>query len=284
MPERRRGLAGFVLNVWMSLFVLFLVAPLMVATLPAFDGSSGASAGGAKGFGLHAFSALFADDRLMTGLLHSGLVGLAVVVLSLPLGLAGALVLDRLAGRAAGLLFAALIVPILVPGIVVGLSTLIFWRELGVPGGLLLAVLAQTSAAAAYAMMLFLVRLESFDPELMEAALDLGASPSLAMRRVLLPHLGPTALAAAAVAFLLSVGDHDMTVSSIGSDWTLLTEIAARLRLDPTPAVDAIGVLFVAATLLVAGVWVALHHRTRPRPGGEADRTRHPTSRRGLTT
>ena len=264
MPDRRRRLPRFVLNLWMSLFVLLLIAPLVVSTWPAFEGSPIASTDTTEGFGLHWFFAVFADDRLMTGLLNSFVVALGVVTLSLPLGLAGALVLDRLAARASGLLFAALITPILVPGIVVGLSTLIFWHTIGVPGGLLATILAQTSSAAAYAMLLFLVRLERFDPALMEAAIDLGAAPSLMMRRILLPHLAPTALVAAALAFLQSFGDYDITVFSIGADWTLLTEIGARMRFGPTPVVGAVGVVFVAVTLLAAGAWVVLHRHGAP--------------------
>lgn len=258
MPERAARRARFILNLYVSLFLLFLFFPLVVMAVPAFDASLRPSAFQWNGFTLQWFSALFADARLMRGLRDSVLVGAAVVALSLPLGLAGALVLHRLAARTSGLLFALLVSPILVPGILVGLSTLMFWRELGVPGGLVLAALAQTSYTASFAMMMFLARLDRFDPAQVEAALDLGASHALVMRRIVLPHLGPTAATTAAIAFLQSLGDYNTTVFAIGGEWTLITELGSRLRFGPTPVINAVAVLFVAVTLAAAALWVAV--------------------------
>lgn len=271
MRDRAARRARFILNLYVSLFLLYLLTPLVVMTVPAFDASLRPSAFQWKGFTLQWFSALFADARLMRGLANSCVVGATVVVLSLGFGLAGALVLHRLASRASGFLFALLVSPILVPGIVVGLSTLMFWRELGVAGGLLPAALAQTGYTASFAMMMFLARLDRFDHAQVEAALDLGASHLLVMRRILLPALAPTAGAAAAIAFLRSFDDYNTTVFAIGGDWTLITEVGSRLRFGPTPVVNAVGVLFVAVTLAAAALWVTArrHAEAATRPAAE---------------
>ena len=68
-----------------------------------------------------------------------------------------------------------MVAPILTPGIVIGISTLLFWNQLNVPAGLHLSTLGQCSFIIAYVMLLVLARLQSFDPALEEAALDLGA-------------------------------------------------------------------------------------------------------------
>lgn len=275
MPDRRRRLPRLALNLWMSLFVLFLLAPLAVSLVSAFAGSTPIATDGAKGFGPHGFSALLADRQLGIAVVHACVVGLAVVALSLPLGLAGALVLDRLAGRGSAVLFAALVAALPMPGLVVGFSTLVLWQTLGLPGGLLVTALAETGPAAACAMLLFLVRLDGFDPALLEAAVDLGAPPGLAMRRLLLPHLAPIVPAAAAVAFLQSFGGHDTALAALGGETTLSTAIAARL---PTaaPEVDALGLVFAAATLLGAGAWAILRRRAAaPNPHVDLETRNH---------
>jgi spermidine/putrescine transport system permease protein len=189
-----------------------------------------------------------------------------VVALSVPLGLAGALVLHRMQGRAAGFLYAVMVSPILTPGIIIGISTLIFWRELGVPGGKFTATVAQSTFVASYAMLMFLARLQRFDPTLEEAACDLGASAFLVFRRILLPFLAPTILTAAIIAFLQSIENYNTTVFSIGGDWTLVTEIGARFRFGLSPVINVIGVLFVVVTVICASLWVWLRERGRLRP------------------
>ena len=251
MAETRPRIARLILNLHVSLFVLYLFLPLVVTAIAAVRVSPDPSTGDGKGFSLHGFAALFADDRLIGGLVASLAVAVAVVAVSLPLGLAGALVLRRLSRRTAAALFALLIVPLALPGLATALATLLFWRDLGADGGLALAVVARTGWTAALVMLLFLVRLQSLDPTLEDAAIDLGASPVLVARRILAPHLAPTAVTAAVVAFLAALGDHDSAVLALGRAATAVTEIGARLG-GGTPALAAALAVALAAAALVA--------------------------------
>jgi spermidine/putrescine transport system permease protein len=156
------------------------------------------------------------------------------------------------------MLYSVLVSPVLTPGIILGISSLIFWREFGVPGGLFVAVMAQSSFIASYAMLLFLARLQRQDRTLEEAALDLGASHLLVFRRITLPFLAPTAFTAAVVAFLQSFENYNTTVFAIGGEWTLVTEIASRLRFGLSPVINVVGVIFVVLTLLAATTYVVL--------------------------
>lgn len=265
MARKPRDPARFLSNLYMSLFLIWLFIPLVGMTVTAFDASTLPSATPWKGVSPQWFSTLAGDARLMRGLAQSLLVALAVVALSLPLGLAGAMVLHRLAARASGVLLALLVSPILIPGLVVGLSTRLFWHGFAGPGGLWPTVLAQTSTVAAYVLVMFTLRLARFDPALEEAAFDLGASRALVMRRILLPFLAPTAAAAVPIAFLLSFADYTTTVFAIGGDTTLMTEAGARLRAGPSPVIDAVGVVVLALGVIAAGVWV-LVRRPEPAP------------------
>ena len=216
-----------------------------------------------RGFTLGWFAVLAQDARLLSGLVTSLLIGAGVVVASLALGLAGALVLTRLEGRAGGFLYALMVSPILTPGVILGIGTLVLWREAGVGGGPFLAGVAQTTFIASYCMLLLMARLQRRDPGLEEAAQDLGAGPFLVFRRITLPFLAPSIGTAAVIAFLQSVENYNTTVFAIGGSHTLVTEIGARFRFGLSPVVNAVGVLFLVATVVAASLWVVLRRRER---------------------
>ncbi|MCB1883899.1 MAG: ABC transporter permease subunit [Geminicoccaceae bacterium] len=256
-----KGKAGVVLDLYIGLFLVYLFAPLLVMSLAAFNAYPYPSVTQWDGFTLKWFAALAHDRRMLAGLVNTLLVGMGVVLVSLPLGLAGALLLTRLEGRWNGFLYALMVSPLLTPGIIIGISTLVFWQRLGVGGGLLLSTIAQSTFVAAYAMLLFMARLQRQDRGLEEAAFDLGASPFLVFRRVTLPFLAPTLLTAAVIAFLQSIENYNTTIFAIGGEWTLVTEIGSRFRFGLSPVINVIGVLFVLATVLGASLWTWLKRR-----------------------
>lgn len=259
----------FILNLWVSLFVLWSILPVAVTALTAVGVSPTTFAGADNGVSLRAFSAVFADARLMSALFESLLVAAAVTALSLPLGLAGALVVRDLPVRGAAPLLVLMVTPMLLPGAVVGLSTRLLWQSLGVEGGRGPAILAETSLVAGFVTVAILLRLASLDRRLEEAARDLGAGPARVLRRILLPHLAPVAAPISATAFLVSFADHDATLAAGGR--TLMVEIGRHLRAGPTPLADATVVLVLAVTALLALV-VTRMRRREPTPREAAPR------------
>lgn len=261
--RRSEAGSGIVLDVYLALFFLYMFLPLLVMVAAAFNAYPSPSVTQWRGFTLEWFAALARDERLLGGLVNSLLIGAGVVVASLAFGLAGALILTRLEGRLGGFLYAVMVSPILTPGVILGISTLVLWREAGVGGGLFLAGVAQTTFISSYCMLLFMARLQRRDPSLEEAAQDLGAGPFLVFRRITLPFLAPSVAAAAVIAFLQSVENYNTTVFAIGGGHTLVTEIGARFRFGLSPVVNAVGVIFLVATVLFAIAWVSLRRRER---------------------
>ncbi len=205
---------------------------------------------------------LFQDARMGQAIWNSVLIGIGVIIVSIPVGLAGALFLQTIKTRAKSFLYGVMVSPILTPGVILGISTLVFWRyTFGVGGGLVLAVIAQSTFIAAYCMLLFMARLERFDRTQEEAALDLGASHTLMLRRVLLPFLSPAILSGAMLAFLQSFENYNTTLFVIGIQDTLTINIASRVRLGLTPAVNAIGVIMIALTIIGAVGYEILRRR-----------------------
>ncbi|MBP5856038.1 ABC transporter permease [Marivibrio halodurans] len=267
MSTQRQGRdwSTLVLDIYVVVFFVYLFAPLLVMSLAAFNAYEYPSVTQWRGWTLQWFGELARDDRILQGVVNSLIVALGVILVALPLGLSGAFILTRLRGRYNNLLYAILVSPLLIPGIVLGISTLIFWGRVDVPGGLFLTVMAQGSFIAAYSMLLFMARLQRQDRGLEEAALDLGASSFFMFRRITVPFLMPTILTAAVIAFLQSIENYNTTVFAIGGDWTLVTEIGSRFRFGLSPVINVIGVIFVVFTVIAASVYVLQKERERKR-------------------
>lgn len=195
--------------------------------------------------------------------MNSLLIAAFVTAVALPLGLAGAFLLTRMESRFNGLLYGIMVSPLLTPGIIIGISTLIFWRELGLPGGMVTAAIAQATFISSFTMLMFMARLQRQDQSLEEAALDLGATHARAFRRITIPFLRPTIFTAAAIAFLQSIDNYNTTIFSIGGQYTLVTEIGSRMRFGLSPEINVIGILFMIATVIFATIYVVLRARER---------------------
>jgi spermidine/putrescine transport system permease protein len=202
------------------------------------------------------------DQRMWQGLRASALIGVFVILLSVPIGLAGAFLITRFQTPGKSLIYGVLVAPVLMPGVIIGLSTLIFWdTRFGIGGRWGLSVLGQTSFISAYCMLIFMARLQRFDPTLEEAALDLGATPRQAFWSVTVPFLRPAILSAAALAFFQSFENYNTTLFTIGNDLTFTMYIAGRVRAGVTPAVNALACVMILLTVAGGVVYELLRRR-----------------------
>lgn len=266
VPPTIRGRASqVVLNVYLGVFFLYMFLPLILMVVAGFNDYSPPSVTVWKGFTFKWFGELAADGRMWSGLVNSVLIAALVIVIALPLGLAGAFLVTRLQSRFNGLLYGLMVSPLLTPGIILGISTLIFWRDLSVPGGLFTAAMAQATYIASYAMLMFMARLQRQDVTLEEAAMDLGATHAQAFRRITIPFLKPTIVTAGVIAFLQSFENYNTTIFSIGGSHTLVTEIGSRMRFGLSPVVNVIGIIFVVLTVVFAAIYVVFREREKKR-------------------
>jgi len=222
-------------------------------------------------FSVEWFSVLSQDAQLLEGLRNSLFIGIGVVCLSVPLGLAGALMLMQFKDRVRPWYYTIVISPILVPGVVLGISTLLFWDRVGIMfgmsresifyNGIFLTIIGQSTFISAYTMLLFIARLQRFDPRLEMAAMDLGATSVQAFVKILLPFLKPAIASAAILAFLASFENYNTTVFTIISESTLTTVLASKVRYGINPSISALAVVIVALTLFGAAVFEVLKRR-----------------------
>lgn len=267
--------ADRVRNAFVLLFVLgffaYLFGPLIIMGVTAFNSSAFPRLSPFECFTVEWFEVLARDDKLVDGLRNSLFIGAGVVLLAVPLGLAGALMLTQVKERIRPWYYTIVISPILVPGVVLGISTLLFWDRIGTMfgasrasifyDGFFLTIIGQATFISAYTMLVFISRLQRFDVSQEEAALDLGATHVQTFRKILLPFLKPAILSAAVLAFLASFENYNTTVFTIVSESTLTTFLAGKVRHGINPSISALAVIIVVITLLGAALHEVLKRR-----------------------
>ena len=252
-------------------FFAFLFGPLILMSTTAFNSSAFPRVTPWECFSVEWFRVLSEDARLLEGLRTSIVIGIGVVCLSVPLGLAGALMLTQVNERIRPWYYTIVISPILVPGVVLGISTLLFWDRVGLMfgmsreslfyDGIFLTIIGQSTFISAYTMLLFIARLQRFDYGLEEAAMDLGATSVQAFTKILLPFLKPAIASAAVLAFLASFENYNTTVFTIVADSTLTTVLASKVRYGINPSISALAVVIVVITLFGAAVYEVFKRR-----------------------
>lgn len=262
-------LESIILRIYVWLFFAYLFLPLLVMMAATFNDSSFPTVTPWRGTTLKWFPALADDHKMWSSLLSSLIVGAGVVGVSLPIGVAAALLLNSLHAKARTIVYSFMVSPLLTPGVIIGISTLVFWRQsFGLSGGYVMLILGQSSFISAYVMLLVLARLQRFDPVLEEAALDLGASHLQTLRRILLPYLMPSIIAAGVLAFLQSFENYNTSLFVRGVEDTLTIYIANKVRTGLEPTVNALGLIMITLTVLGAILYEVSRRRRLHKFGG----------------
>jgi spermidine/putrescine transport system permease protein len=267
-----RHVYNLMLGFYLLIFFGYLFGPLVVMGLTSINSPNYPQAYPIERLTLDWFAQLAGDEELIEGIINSLIIGVGVVAISVPAGLAGAIVMTQVYSKARGLYYLIVVSPVLTPGVILGISTVIFWRQFTDATGLKmfyngywLSILGQSTFISAYSMLIFLSRLQRFDRSQEEAALDLGASYPQVFRQILLPFLKPAMLSAAVLAFLSSFENYNTTTFAILAEKTLTTVLAGRVRQGTTPAISALAMLIILITLLGAIAYEVLRRREQRR-------------------
>ena len=255
---------NFLFHLYMGLFLAYLLLPLLVMGGAAFNASKLPTILPWKGWTDEWFIALWNDNRIWIAFRNTLFVAIAVVAIAVPVGTAAAILINSISGRVRAVLYGLMVAPILIPGVVIGISTLLFWHHFSIGSGLHLSVLGQVSYIASFVMLLVLARLQSFDSGLEEAALDLGASHAQVMRRILLPHLYPAIGVGAAISFFQSIENFNVTLFTRGGADTLTVYVFSKVRSGITPTINALALLLILFTLGMA-IWYEINRRRKER-------------------
>ena len=278
IPQPRALRAAYA--AYVALFFVYLALPLTVVAVFAFNDSQFPALPW-NGFTWNWF---FGDARPMIGVFHerpilraigtSAFVAVMVVILSVAVGLSNAFLFNRYQFRGKGILYLLMLLPLVIPGIVLGISILVFsstlanglWNLAGIDlqalrPGLFLVVLGQFSFIATISTLVISARLQKFDRTLEEAALNLGAGRLTAVRTVTVPFLMPAIIGAGVVAFLMSFENFNTTLMLVGSDAPLTIAMFDRLKEGSTPLLNAVSLLLMLGSSLLAMVMILFQRK-----------------------
>jgi len=261
-----KSIIRIALGAYLIIFFSYLLGPLVVMSMTAFNSSGFPSVSPWACFTFEWFRVLFDDKHIRDGIYYSVIIGLGTVLLSVSMGLAASIVLTQVWAKFRSTYYTLIIAPILVPGVVLGISTLVFWDRVGsflgagegsflndlFHNGIFLTILGQSSFIASYAMLVFVARLQRFDTGLTEAALDLGATHTQAFRKILLPFMRPAIASASVLAFLASFENYNTTTFTILKYKTLTTVLAQKVRLGINPSISSLAFIIIVLTILAA--------------------------------
>ena len=239
---------------------VFMYAPLLV--LMVFSLTPAEYSVTWEGFTLKWYEAVFANKNIQRALTVSLMVAIPCVLISTAIGTVTAITLYRSRFWGKGLFQGILYIPLIMPGIVIGISLLLFYSFIKMQLGILSILMAHISFSIPLTTLVIIARMQRIDRTLEEAAMDLGADEWATMRQVTLPLLMPGILAAALLTFPWSFNDFVITffVSGVGSS-TLPIRVYSMIRLGVSPMVNALGTLIIVIPLILVIIGTLLERR-----------------------
>lgn len=218
---------------YLALLLLMLYAPILIIII--FSFTEAKVLGNWTGFSFKLYTSLFqggVHHSLVSALWNTLIIGLIAATVSTILGTMAAIGINNLRPRASKAVQLANNIPILNPDIITAISLFLLFVTLGISQGYTTVILAHISFCTPYVVLSVLPRLRQMNDNLYEAALDLGATPFQALRKVLFPELKPGMISGFILAFTLSIDDFVVTLFTIGNEGleTLSTYIYADAR------------------------------------------------------
>lgn len=244
---------------WVGAILFFLYAPLLLLMVFSFNDSKANIVW--RGFTFKYYGKLWENDALIGAMGNSLTIAFFATIFSLVLGAMAAVMLWRFKFPFKGAVDGTMTMPIIVPEICMGVAMLIFFARVGWPTDLawpfnLSAItVAHVTFCFPFVAMVVRARLAGFNKEEEEAAKDLGATEFQAFRDVLLPHMMPSLIAGALLAFTLSLDDFVITFFTSGPNTvTFPVQVYSMVRFSVTPEVNAASTILIVLTILLTAI------------------------------
>lgn len=241
---------------YLWLLLLLLYSPIIIIMIYSFTEAK--VLGNWSGFSTKLYTSLFATGThhsLANALINTITIGIIAAAVSTLLGTITAIGAYSLRQGSRKVLSFVNNIPILNGDIIIGISLFLLFVSLGIPQGYVTVVLAHITFCTPYVVLSVLPRLKQMNPNIYEAALDLGATPMQALRKVIVPEILPGMISGSILAFTLSIDDFAVTVFTIGNEGleTLSTYIYSDARKGGlTPELRPLStIIFIAVLVLL---------------------------------
>lgn len=249
----RQALSSKLLPLFFQLMLVFMYLPILVLAVYSVNDSRFSAKW--EGFTLRWYPAFFGNERLVTALQRSLIIAILAVAIAAVLGTLMAVGLARYRFRGKTLYRGVSYLPLIVPDITMAVGALVvllgvFHLKLS----MWTIVAAHIVFCLSYIAVVVSARLAGMDPQLEEAALDLGATPAEAFVKVLLPELAPGILSGCLLSFILSMDDFLIASFTAGPGvGTLPMEIFSLINKGGVkPDINALSVILILASAAIA--------------------------------
>jgi spermidine/putrescine transport system permease protein len=256
-------------------YVAWSILPVLIAIQFSFN--AGRSRSSWQGFSTRWYvgdpASVAADESLRLALAQSVRLALLTMLVATPIGVALALGLARWRGRGARAGNALMLIPLVTPEIVMGVALFLTFTNLYdfIQIGTLAQLLGHVTFSISFVVIIVRGRLFAIGRDYEEAAMDLGASPAQALRRILLPMLAPAIFASFAIVFAISIDDFVISqfLSGGANTVTIPVRLYSGARLAPPPSLNALATIMLVLTVVAVTV-AGLVMRRYSRDGGSA--------------
>lgn len=245
----------FFAQTYLWLLLAMLYAPIVIIAI--FSFTEAKVLGNWTGFSTKLYTSLFSGGvhhSLLNAIENTLIIAIVAAALSTLLGSVAAIGIHNLRGHKKMVMNALNNIPMLNPDIITGISLFLLFVSLGITQGYTTVILAHVAFCTPYVVLCIMPRLQQMNPDIYEAALDLGATPLQAMRKVIIPEIKPGMISGFILAFTLSIDDFAVTIFTIGTGGleTLSTYIYADARKGGlTPELRPLSTIIFATVLLL---------------------------------
>jgi spermidine/putrescine transport system permease protein len=272
-PPLGARLGRAMLPAFTGLVVAYLFLPILVMIAFGFNDIQGRFNYAWQGFTVEHWQNIFNRYPQLNEALKTSLIVASVsTVIATFMGTLIGMALTRYEFRGRGPLNVLIFLPIATPEIVLGASLLAMFVSVGVARGLVTILLAHVMFNISYVVVTVRARLAGFNRALEEAAMDLGADEWTTFRKVTFPLIFPGILAAALLAFALSIDDFVITQFTSGRTATFPLWVYGASRIGIPAQVNVVGTLIFAIALVGVAGWILLQRRQLVAPPTRTDR------------
>jgi spermidine/putrescine transport system permease protein len=237
-------------RIYTFLIFLFLYAPIIVLIVFSFNDSK--SRGVWAGFTLKWYVELFKDAEILKALYNSLLIAALSTVISTILGTFAAIGIFNLPGLNKKIALNLNYLPVLNADIVTAVSLMALFRFLKIEFGFSTMLLSHITFCTPYVVLSVLPKLKQMNKHLAEAAMDLGATPFYALRKVVIPEILPGIITGGLMAFTLSIDDFVISFFNTGNGVSNLSiEIFSMTRRGINPVINALSTLMFVALMMM---------------------------------
>jgi len=257
--NKKSGIGGKIL---LGATAVFFYLPILYIIVFSFNDSRSLTHFG--GFSLRWYEKMFADSTMMEAVIYTVIIALLATVISTVAGTLAAIGMSKSKKVLRNLVEQVNNLPIMNPEIVTAIGLLMFFSTLGIEKGFLTLLLAHIMFCIPYVILSVMPKLRSLDPNLADAAMDLGATPFQALTKVIVPQIMPGIVSGALIAFTMSFDDFIISYFVTGNGVQNISILVYTMSKRVNPSINALSTLvivLITIALIVVNVMPVIREK-----------------------